>query len=133
MNGSRSEEDPEFEIAFYEGLLRRRPDFLQVLIVLAELYTRRSRHEEALRLDERLAALRPDDPVIHYNLACSRALLGRVEEALDALRRAVRLGYDDFDHMDKDPDLASLRRDPRYRAWRRAVHRTASSGGETAS
>ena len=43
-------------------------------------------------------------------------MLGRKEEALGALARSIQLGYDDFRHMKKDPDLQSLRDDPRFKA-----------------
>ena len=34
-----------------------------------------------------------------------------------ALDCAFELGYDNFDHMKTDPDLANLREDPRYRLY----------------
>ena len=36
-----------------------------------------------------MVQLRPNDPLAHYNLACSYALLKRTEQALKILRRAV--------------------------------------------
>jgi hypothetical protein len=53
---------------------------------------------------------------VHYNLACSLAILGEVGEALDALEEAVRLGYDDADFLQRDEDLANLREEARFRA-----------------
>jgi hypothetical protein len=51
-----------------------------------------------------------------YNLACVRALAGRRVAALDALDRAFATGTEPvgFDHLREDPDLASLRGDPRW-------------------
>ena len=79
-------------------------------------YTHVGRYEDGLRLDRRLSRLMPDDRMVHYNLACSLALLGRADEAFEVLARAVELGYDDPDHLRVDPDLDSIRDDGRFSA-----------------
>ena len=35
--------------------------------------------------------------------------------AFKALRKAIRLGYHDFEFMSKDPDLEFIKKDPRYK------------------
>ncbi|MCD8482514.1 MAG: hypothetical protein LR015_07540 [Verrucomicrobia bacterium] len=50
----------------------------------------------------------PSNAVYHYNYACSLALLGEPEGAVNALQKAIELGYEDFGWMIKDPDLKSL-------------------------
>ena len=108
-------EDLDFEINFYEKLLKEHPDFEDALIALGDAYTRKGRHKEGLEIDKRLAKLKPDDPTVHYNLACSYSLLKLPDSCLEALQKAVRLGWRDFSFMEKDPDLASIRKDPRYK------------------
>lgn len=49
-----------------------------------------------------------------YNIACAHALVGDREEALDWLGRAVLAGFDQATHARTDPDLASIRDDPRF-------------------
>ena len=110
-----SKEDLDFEISFYEGLLQKQPDFINALIALGDAYTKRGRYEDGLKVDKRLAGLRPDDPVVHYNLACSCSLLKMADPAISALKKAIRLGYRDFTFMEKDPDLEYIRKDPRYK------------------
>lgn len=44
-----------------------------------------------------------------YNLACTEALAGKKNAALENLTRAIYAGYDSAKHMKKDPDLKSLR------------------------
>jgi tetratricopeptide (TPR) repeat protein len=106
-----------FEQSFFEEILAGAPDHVPTLEALAHLYTRLGRHSDGLALDERIVRLRPDRPVAHYNLACSYALLGRLEEAFEALARAVARGYRDFEHLQHDPDMAAVRADPRYPAF----------------
>lgn len=52
--------------------------------------------------------IKPELPGPWYNLACARAREGEKKEALEALRRAVERGFEDFDQMRRDPDLRSL-------------------------
>lgn len=112
----KKEELGDFEVTFYEGVLKRRPDYVDALIPLAEAYTRLGQHEKGLEMDKRLAELCKDDPVVHYNLACSYALLGMKKEAIKALREAVKLGYCDFAHLRKDADLKSLQDEPEFQS-----------------
>jgi tetratricopeptide (TPR) repeat protein len=107
-------DDLDFEISFYERLLKERPNFVEALVAVGDVYTRKGLHEKGLEVDRRLVALRPDDPVVHYNLACDYSLLRDAEHCLEALDKALRLGYDDFTFMEKDPDLHYIRQDTRY-------------------
>ena len=105
----------EFELDFFSAILKRYPDYVDVLRVLGNLLTLKGRYAEGLQVDRRLVQLRPSDALAHYNLACSYALLKKPEQALKTLRRAVELGYRDFRYMREDRDLDSIRHDPRFR------------------
>lgn len=118
---SKSEELLNFEIAFYEKLLKAYPDFVDVLIPLGNAYTRRGHYDKGLEIDLRLTQVRRDDPLTWYNLACSYSLLKRVEESVEALRRSFEFGYADMNYMQKDPDLLHIRQSPRYRAFLESV------------
>lgn len=109
-----SDENLDYEIELYEDLLRDKPDFIAAIIPLADAYTKKGMYEKGLEMDLRLVRLRPTDDIAHYNLACDYSLLKDADYCLAALRKAVALGYDDFDHMAKDPDLIFIRRDPRF-------------------
>jgi hypothetical protein len=54
--------------------------------------------------------------IARYNVACAHALDGACEPALAALESAIEAGYNDHEHTLGDPDLASLRGDPRFEA-----------------
>ncbi len=49
-----------------------------------------------------------------YNQACALALAGRKEDALAWLRRSVEDGFSPREKIETDPDLASLRGEPRF-------------------
>ena len=98
----------------YEEALRRDAVDIGTISWLAHAYTRIGRISEGLELDLRLTSLLPDDPTARYNLGCSYAMLGRIEEALSTLKEAVDLGYRDGDLMREDEDLAKLRGEPRF-------------------
>jgi len=104
----------DFEIDFFEKLITKNPDFIDALIPLAEAYTKAGRHEDGLNIDKRLAKLKANDAIVYYNLACSYSLLEDMDKAFTALKKAISLGYNDFEYMDIDPDLSGLREDKRY-------------------
>ncbi|HEX4149133.1 MAG TPA: hypothetical protein VHY20_09100 [Pirellulales bacterium] len=105
----------DFDLAFFDQLLEREPDYVDVLRCQGELLTRKGQHERALVIDRRLVLLLPDDSVVHYNLACSLALLGEPHEAIAALRCALECGYGDLDYLKLDSDLDTLRDEPEFR------------------
>ena len=105
----------DFELEFFSRILDHNPNYVDVLRVMGNLLTLKGRYTEGLQVDKRLVQLRPNDPLAHYNLACSYALLKRSDHALQTLRRAVELGYRDFRYMREDRDLDSIRHDPRFR------------------
>jgi tetratricopeptide (TPR) repeat protein len=115
MNAEKRKKAVEFEdeialeTAFYEGIVRRDPNYLQALELLGECYSRQGKWSKALKVDQRMSELCPDAPLIQYNLACSFASLNKLPQALVALKRSIDLGFDDFGWLSQDPDLANLR------------------------
>lgn len=105
----------EFELEFFAGVLAHHPDCVEALKVHAKNLATVKRHAEGLAVDSRITRLRPFDALAHYNLACSLALNGHIDDALQQLRKAVELGYRDFRYMKQDGDLALVRQDPRFR------------------
>ncbi len=106
--------DPEFEIAFYESVLRRDASYSDVIELLGGLYTKQGRIADGLKMDRRLVKLQPDNATAHYNLACSLALVRRKRDALRSLQQAITLGYRDYDWMLQDPDLDELKKHPEF-------------------
>jgi tetratricopeptide (TPR) repeat protein len=99
------------------------PEVAHSLTFLARSAYECGRLTDAHRMCERAAAIlrspaTPRDPYFHkslYNLACVAALTGERERALQLLREAVEGGFP-FPFMVEDPDLDSLRGDPKFEA-----------------
>ena len=106
--------DLEVRIGFIEGIVRRDPGYVDALQLLGDHYTQRGRYSDGLEVDERLARLEPDNPLVFYNLACSYSLTDQFDRAVAALKRAFELGYRDFNWLARDPDLRKLRLHPLY-------------------
>ena len=102
------------KIEFIEGLVRRDPQYVDALQILGDHYTQRGRITEGLHVDEKLAQLEPENPVVFYNLACSCSLTQEFDRAVAALQKAIALGYRDFTWLAKDPDLKNLRAHPTF-------------------
>lgn len=102
---------------FYEGLLRKTPNFIQVLSCLGDIYTQKGFYKEGFDMDRRLVNLKPRDPLVHYNLACSLSLIGNIEESFRELRMAIGFGFSDFPYILEDPDLENIRGDIKFKEF----------------
>jgi tetratricopeptide (TPR) repeat protein len=132
VSKSRSARDQtralDIQIQFMEGVVRRDPRYVEALQLLGDNYTKRGRYSEGLNVDERLAELEPENPLVFYNLACSYSLTDQCDRAADAIEKALSLGYRDFNWLIKDPDLKKLRVHPRYKAIRETIRAIKAKG-----
>lgn len=103
-----------FEIRLAKSVIERDPSHVDALTILGAALTRAGRHEEALEIDLRTTTLLRNEPSAFYNLACSYSMLNRVDESIAALRKALDLGYRDFNHLLNDDDLKNVRKDARF-------------------
>lgn len=104
----------DFEIEFIGGILERDPYFVEAIRVHAANLAAKGLYSRAMHLDRRLVRLIPEDAIAWYNLACSYAMLGMPDPAFSSLQRAFELGYRCQERLRRDPDLKSLRDDPRF-------------------
>ena len=72
------------------------------------------RHEEVVAQAEPLLQAESHYPMVLYNVACSESALGRTEDALGHLRRAVEVMPKLGDYARDDERLAALRGDPAF-------------------
>lgn len=117
----QQQRDLDVEIGFLEGLVKRDPSYVDALQLLGDDYTQRGKFQQGLQVDEKLAHIRPEDPMVQYNLACSYSLVGQYEQAVSALDQAIDRGYTDFRWLSEDPDLEALRSQPEYKKIRAKV------------
>jgi tetratricopeptide (TPR) repeat protein len=103
-----------FELGLYEAALEGDARNLDVLVALGEVCDRRGLIEKGLEVDLRLVQIRPEEATYQYRLACRHSVLGHIDPALQALTRAIQLGYNKIDHLRENPDLDNLKKDRRY-------------------
>jgi serine/threonine-protein kinase len=78
------------------------------------LYTARAGDETvAMQLAHRAVELAPDSPDVQFRAGLTYELLGQRGLALDAIAKALRLGYP-RKYVEAEPDLVGLRQDPGY-------------------
>lgn len=104
----------DFEVGLYRKALEHDPENVDVLIYLGDVFSKRGMVRDGLEIDKKLVRVCPHEPTFFYNLACSHSLLNQLDSALEALEKALRLGYENFDHLQKDTDLDNLRKDSRF-------------------
>ena len=102
------------EIAIYEGHVKKVPEDARARILLAQCYALQGRAEDGKREADMAMALRPDDTMVLYNVACLLCLLNKPKEALVTLRKAKETGYRTPAWVRQDPDLAILHGDPEF-------------------
>jgi tetratricopeptide (TPR) repeat protein len=116
---------PARALEYYERAYALRQDeFMHVL--LACYRARSGKSMEARRV---LRRVRPG-PRTWYNMACTYALLGESTSALDMLEQELKDNHSSVASRNRqrawaaqDPDLASLREDPRFQALTRKTDR----------
>lgn len=99
----------DFEFDFFGQMVRRGTTNIHILKEHAGILVQRGDRAAALEIERKLALLLPTDPIIRYNLACGLAVHGEIEESVVQLLESIRLGYRDFELMENDADLDSLR------------------------
>jgi serine/threonine protein kinase/Tfp pilus assembly protein PilF len=101
-------------IQVLEAHLKKVPEDARGRTLLATDYAQVERVEDAVRDANLAMALRPNDAMVMYNVACVFGQLGRKPEALEALRKAKDAGWKDATWARRDPDLAILHGDPEF-------------------
>ena len=102
--------------ARFEAYLKKNPSSGRAYSNLGVVHLAAENDREAARAFTRALELGYRKATTAYNLACAHARLGEKDAAFARLDEAIAAGYRDPDHMEKDDDLFSLRRDPRFKA-----------------
>jgi non-specific serine/threonine protein kinase len=102
------------EIAIYEGHVRKVPEDARARVLLANCLAHQGRFDDAQREADMAMALRPDDTMILYNVACVYCQMNNAKDALVALTKAKETGYRSAAWVRQDPDLALLHGNPEF-------------------
>jgi serine/threonine protein kinase/Flp pilus assembly protein TadD len=95
--------------------LELNPDDSRAATMCAVALCRLGEREAGLEWAKRAQTIDPDDPGVLYNVACLFALESRPDDAIACLEQAFRSGFGAREWIARDPDLESLRGDPRFR------------------
>lgn len=101
----------------YEMALNHDPDIHEVYINLSTVYLKLKNYQRASQTLATLRTKKPDLPSLHYNLACYYSLTQQTDLSLEALKKALDLGYSRIEDIKTDPDLTQVRQTPGYREW----------------
>jgi len=89
----------------------------EVYINMSNAYLKGQQYEEAKKTLDSLKARAPENPRLYYNLACYFSLVHQESASLEALQQSIRHGYKNHEGFHTDPDLANLRKTPKFRQW----------------
>lgn len=101
--------------ATFQRALGIDPTHLPARVELAYAQLQMGETDAAMRNLQEAVATGQADAQAHYNLACLLARKGDKESALRTLETAIQKGYANRTVLENDPDLGSLRDDPRFR------------------
>jgi len=99
-----------------EKHLELHPDDARALYLGAVALCRLGERSRSLEWARRALAIDPEDCGILYNVACTYALQGKPEEAIDCLEKAMTHAFWYKRWAQHDSDLDSLRSHPRFQA-----------------
>ncbi|MGH9773963.1 MAG: protein kinase domain-containing protein [Candidatus Acidiferrales bacterium] len=99
-----------------EKHLELHPDDARALYLGAVALVRLGERTRSLEWARRALAIDPEDCGILYNVACTYALQGQIEDAIDCLEKAMTHAFWYKRWAQHDSDLDSLRNHPRFQA-----------------
>jgi TolB-like protein/Tfp pilus assembly protein PilF len=90
------------------------PDDARAVLFRAVALSHLGQRDEAIQWAGKASVIDPDNPSVHYNVACVFAQLGEVERSIDSLEQSITTGMGQKEWIDHDPDLDPLRDHPRF-------------------
>ena len=114
--------EDEMRAAMRHGLevaekhLELNPDDARALYLGAGALVQLGDQDRGLDWTRRAYAIDSEDPGVLYNVACSYSNMGRVDDAIACLEKAVQNGFGHREWFENDSDLDPLRGDERFQA-----------------
>ena len=94
-----------------------RPALMETSLLLqvrALIFSRNNQMDEALALGQQAVSVAPFSARANYLLAAIHSKRGEADECVTLLKRAQELGFRDVTFLERDPDLASIRKHPEF-------------------
>jgi tetratricopeptide (TPR) repeat protein len=115
--GSAWSDKKEFDkaIADYTEAIKLDPKYINAYNNRGSAWSEKKEFDKALADYDEVLKLDPAYEWAYYNKACLFAMQRRADPAFENLRKAFENGFRDFEHMEKDGDLETIRKDPRYK------------------
>ncbi len=110
----KAEEKYRLAIQLAEGQLSSNPRNAELNGWLGRFYALINEHEKALQRISEAKRIAPDNPVVLRLCVFVHEFIGQRDQALLALQELIERG-ESLEEFKKDPDLAELRSDPRYK------------------
>lgn len=104
-----------------EKHLELNPDDTRALTLGAAALAGLGQPERAVEWANRALAMDPTDSGVLYNVACTYALAGLKDQALEMLERAIENGFGHREWLDHDETLSAVRGDRRFQALRKRI------------
>jgi DNA-binding winged helix-turn-helix (wHTH) protein/Flp pilus assembly protein TadD len=99
-----------------DEVLRRRPDEVRALSLVACVLPSVGRRADAQGWTERAVALEPLEPFVNFNAACVYIALGDYDRALHFLQRVTLAAAGNYNWIAHDPCVDPVRQHPRFAA-----------------
>ena len=96
--------------------LELNPDDVRALYLGASVHIKIGNKKLGLEWSSKALELEPEDVGVLYNVACSYSLLGKIDEAIELLEKAVDGGFDHVEWIENDSDLDPLRDHPKFQS-----------------
>jgi tetratricopeptide (TPR) repeat protein len=99
----------------FSNAIKKDPGYATAYSNRSVAYMMQKKYNLALDDLKKAKELKPNDPAIRYNLASCHSLMGNVDLGFVELDAALANGFNDYDTLRKDPDIANLRKSPDWR------------------
>jgi tetratricopeptide (TPR) repeat protein len=81
----------------------------------AVAYMQQKKFNKALDDLKKAEEINPKNPTVHYNFVALYSLQNQLDRSLDSLDRTLELGFNNYDALRTDPDLANVRKHPEFK------------------
>jgi tetratricopeptide (TPR) repeat protein len=116
--GQQDKMEPVLHEALHkiEQRLALNPDDSRAIYLGAGVLVRMGDQPKAMEWIKRLAATERDEPHLLYGIACLYSMIGRIEESIYYLDKAVEGGFAHRQYLERDGDFDPIRSHPGYKA-----------------